>query len=97
YDGEDAVKSGVRNPARPIPKGMPAFNDENMIMLSAAARVAAPGIARRFDADSRAFHAALAQNRGAAVAAAGKLRSSANALADAFSGVGFGRAQTFQI
>lgn len=97
YDGENAVKTGVRNPARPIPEGMPAFNDENMIMLSAAARVAAPGIAQRFDADSRAFHAALAQNRGAAVAAAGKLRTSANALADAFSGNAFGRAQTFQI
>ena len=30
------------NPGRPIPWGMPPFNDENMIMLSAAARVTAP-------------------------------------------------------
>lgn len=97
YDGEDAVRTGVRNPARPIPEGMPAFNDENMIMLSAAARVTAPDLAQRFDADSRAFHAALAQNRAAAVAAAGKLRTSASALADAFSRTGFDRAQTFAI
>lgn len=97
YDAEDAVKTGVRNPARPIPEGMPAFNDENMIMLAAAARVAAPAIAQRFDADSRAFHASLAQDRAAAVAAAGKLKQSAAALADAFSRTSFDRAQTFQI
>ena len=37
------------NPGRPIPSGMPPFNDENMIMLSAAARVAGarPGAAVR--------------------------------------------------
>jgi len=66
-------------------------------MLSAAARVASPGLAAQFDADSRAFHAGLAQDRGSAVAAAAKLRGSANALATAFAGTQFGRAQTFSI
>lgn len=84
------------NPGRPIPTGMPAYNDENMIMLSAAARVAAPGLAQRFERDSRAFHAALAKDRSSAVAAAGALRESARALAGAFSG-GVSRDQTFAI
>lgn len=96
-DSDEANVTGVANPGRPIPAGMPAFNDENMIMLSAAARVAAPGLAAQFDADSRAFHAGLAQDRGSAVAAAAKLRGSANALANAFSGASFGRDQTFAI
>lgn len=83
YDQADRVKTWQANPARPIPAGMPPFNDENMIMLSAAARVAAPGMAARFDADARAFHAALARDRGAAVAAAGRLAETSLALARA--------------
>ncbi|MBB5685853.1 multiheme c-type cytochrome [Sphingobium boeckii] len=97
YDGENAVSTVVRNPARPIPEGMPAFNDENMIMLSAAAHVAAPGLARQFDADSRAFHMSLGIDRAASVAAAGRLRTTANALATAFNDTAFTRAQTFAI
>ena len=85
----------VANPARPIPGGMPPFNDENMIMLSAAARVTAPDLAARFDADSRAFHAALAQDRAAAMRAAARLRATANALGDAFAARSFGRAESF--
>jgi hypothetical protein len=85
------------NPGRPIPSGMPAYNDENMIMLSAAAKVLAPGQAARFDRDSRAFHQALARDRASAVAAAANLRESARALGAAFSGAGIGRAQTFAI
>jgi hypothetical protein len=84
------------NPGRPIPSGMPAYNDENMIMLSAAARVAAPGLAARFDRDSRAFHGALARDRASAVAAAAVLRESARALGTAFSG-GISRDQSFAI
>jgi hypothetical protein len=97
YDDDNARATWVQNPGRPIPSGMPAFNDENMIMLSAAARAAAPGLAGRFDADSRAFHAALAQDRASAVKAAARLRSSAGALAIAFSGKSFGRAESFAI
>ena len=85
------------NPARPIPAGQPPFNDENMIMLSAAAKVAAPGLAGRFEADSRAFHTALARDRAESVRAATKLAATARALADAFARRGFSRAETFAI
>jgi len=89
--------TAVANPGRPIPSGMPAFNDENMIMLLAAARVTAPSLASQFDANSRAFHAALASDRGSAVRAAGRLRATASALANNFSRTDFSRAQVFQI
>lgn len=89
--------SGAGNPGRPIPRGMPAFNDENMIMLSAAAQIAAPALAARFERDSRAFHAALAKDRPATLAAATRLRESAVELANAFAGSGVSRAQTFAI
>ena len=88
YDQAERSKTWEANPGRPIPAGMPPFNDENMILLSAAARVAAPDLAGRFDADSKAFHAAIAKDRGAAVTAAGRLGQSAGALANAFSGGG---------
>jgi hypothetical protein len=85
------------NPARPIPAGMPAYNDENMIMLAAAARVAAPALGQRFERDSRAFHLALAADRPSAVAAARRLRESAGALGDAFAHGGVKRDQVFSI
>lgn len=84
------------NPGRPIPSGMPPYNDENMIMLAAAARVAAPGVAPRFERDSRAFHAALAKDRASAVAAAARLKDSARAVAADLAG-GVSRAQLFDI
>jgi hypothetical protein len=65
---------------------MPPFNDENMIMLSVAARVGAPEMAVRFDADVHAFHGALTKDRGAAIAAAGRLAQSSLALARALDG-----------
>jgi len=97
YDSQTFNQTIADNPARPIPVGMPPFNDENMIMLSAAARIAAPALAARFEADSKAFHAAVARDRGSAVAAAGKLKASANALLGAFQAASFGRDQTFAI
>ena len=66
--------------------GMPPYNDENMIMLSAAARVLAPGQAGAFERGSREFHARWARGRRQAVAAAGRLRATAGALSDAFAG-----------
>lgn len=96
-DDPGARPAALANPGRPIPSGMPAFNDENMIMLSAAVRASAPGMADRFEGDSRAFHAALAKDRASAVRAAGKLRGTANELASAFSNAAFGRAETFAI
>jgi hypothetical protein len=97
YDSQTFNQTVADNPARPIPVGMPPFNDENMIMLSAAARIATPALAARFDADSKAFHAALARDRGSAVTAAAKLKASANALLIAFQTASFGRDQTFAI
>jgi len=85
------------NPARPIPLGMPPFNDENMIMLSAAAKVAAPGLAPRFEEESRNFHLALAQNGGVAPQRAARLAGTSRALADAFAAHSFSRADTFAI
>src|SRR6185295_5254549 len=87
----------LANPARPIPAGMPPFNDENMIMLSAAARVAAPGMAARFDSDARAFHAALAQDRGAAVVAAGRLAETSLALAKAIDGAALSSGMAYAV
>lgn len=87
----------VPNPGRPIPSGMPPYNDENMIMLSAAARVVAPGLAAQFDRDSRAFHQAMGQGRQAAIAAAGRLRATLRQLAGAFAGADMGRNTTFAI
>ncbi|MDX3910479.1 MAG: multiheme c-type cytochrome [Sphingobium sp.] len=84
-DQDARVKTWESNPGRPIPAGMPPYNDENLIMLSAAAQVAAPGLAARFDADSRAFHAAMGRDRPSSVAAARKLAASAAALAADFS------------
>jgi hypothetical protein len=96
-DAPNYRPTAVANPSRPIPSGMPPYNDENMIMLAAAARVAAPGLAQRFERDSRAFHQAIARDRGSAVTAAATLRETARALATAFSGAEMGRAQTFAI
>ncbi len=90
YDQEDRVKTWEPNPGRPIPAGMPPFNDENMILLSAAVRVAAPGLSTRLDSDSRAFHAALARDRGAAIAAARRLAITAAAVASALASTGSG-------
>ncbi|WP_422346256.1 multiheme c-type cytochrome [Parasphingorhabdus sp.] len=97
YDDASARPTSVNNPGRPIPEGMPPYNDENMIMLSAAIKVAAPDLAGQFEAQSKAFHAAMSQGRGPAVQAAARLRQTAQTLADRFSRASFGRDQTFQI
>ena len=89
--------SAMPNPGRPIPAGIPPFNDENMIVLSAAARVAAPDLARRFESDSRAFHAALASDRPSAVQAAGRLAGTARELQAALAARSFARDDAFRI
>lgn len=88
FDQEDRVKTWEVNPGRPIPAGMPPFNDENMILLSAAARVTNAGLAARFDKDARAFHQAMAASRAASVAAAVRLAATASDLASAMSALG---------
>ena len=85
------------NPGRALPRGFPPFNDENMIMLTAAAHALAPQDADRFDADARAFHTAFAQGREATVAAAARLQGSTQALEAAFAPRAFGRSDTMAI
>ncbi len=96
-DSQSFSPTVTDNPARPTPPGTVPYNDENMIMLSAAAKVAAPDLGRRFDADARAFHAAIARDRASALSAAQRLRESTNALARAFANSRFSRAQMFAI
>jgi hypothetical protein len=96
-DDPGARPRATPNPGRPVPVGTPPFNDENMIMLSAAAKVAAPGLASRFESDSRSFHAALANDRAGAIRAAGQLAGSSRALAQAFAGSSFSRGETLAI
>lgn len=85
------------NPGRPIPAGTPPFNDENMIMLAAAARTAPAALAGRFQSDSRAFHQALASDRAGAVEAARRLADAAGQLSVSFASSPFSRADTFAI
>ena len=85
------------NPGRPITLGMPPYNDENMIMLSAAGRVVAPDLGRRFDDASRNFHRAMTQNNGTLRSAANRLKEAAAALAARFASAPIADAQVFRI
>ena len=85
------------NPGRPIPWGMPPFNDENMILLTAAARTLSPAAAERFQADSRAFHTAMAGGREGAVVAARTLAASTRNLSNLLGARGFSRGDTLAI
>lgn len=97
-DEPNAALTAEANPARPLPPGTPPFNDENMIMLSAIARVAAPAEGESFDAAARSFHAAMAQNKDGthdATGAAAQLAGAAHALAGSLAAHAFTRADSF--
>ena len=96
-DGPKAQRTFEANPDRPIRFGNPPFNDENMILLSAAARTFAPGEAERFDRASRDFHGAFAEGRGAVQAASLALRDRAGALSDALARRGYSANDAFQV
>jgi hypothetical protein len=96
-DDPKARPTAVVNPGRPIPSGMPPYDDENMILLSAAAKVAAPRLAGAFDSDVRAFHLALIDNRARAVRSAAALAATTRALANTFAAHDFNRAETVAI
>ncbi len=98
YDGEaGASVTAVPNPGRPLDLGTPPYNDENMIMLLAAAKVLAPDAAVTFDARAKAFHRAMLAGRAETVAAAQSLRQSADVLSSRFAATSFSRDQTFAI
>lgn len=96
-DDPAATVQARTNGWRPIPLGQPVWNDEQMIMLAAAARIAAPDLARQFDAQSRAFHTAMAGDRAAAMKAAATLKATAAALARRMAASNFDRAATFAL
>jgi hypothetical protein len=89
--------SNRTNEGRPIASGFPAFNDEGMLMLAAAARVVAPTEAKSFETASRAFHAAFMRDRATSVQSATRLADQANALGTVFARTQFTRAQTFAV
>jgi hypothetical protein len=83
------------NPGRPISPGQPVWNDENLIMLAAAAKVAAPALGQRLNADSRAFHASFAGDRADVMKSAAALARTSDALSVAFENASFSREQNF--
>ena len=98
FSDDPAAQIAARtNGWRPIPPGQPVWNDEQMIMLAAAARIAAPDAARSFDSQSRAFHMALGGDRAGAMKAAAALKLTAATLARRFASASFDRPQTFAL
>ena len=103
YDQAKPVRTGIDNPGRNMaggdkwPEGIPPYNDENLIMLSAAARIASPALADQLAARTAAFHRAMTVDRASAVAAAGKLGETVSALKNAFASRGFSGADAFAL
>lgn len=96
YDQAKPVKTSLDNPDRdPLPEGFPPYNDENLIMLAAAARVAAPALADQLAVRTRAFHEGMAKDRPSAVAAAAKLAETVAALKSAFASRSFSGTDSF--
>jgi len=96
-DDANPVVRTQGNPGRTIPWGMPPYNDENMILLTAAARAMAPQAADRFVADSRAFHLAMTRDRASAQQAARTLGASARTVSGLLGARAFGRTETLSI
>ncbi len=98
FDTVKPVRTGVDNPGRTgLPEGLPPYNDENMIMLAAAARLVDPALASEFAARSQAFHAAMGDGRSAAVAAAGRLAQTVSTLENRLAARGFSTADGFAL
>ncbi|KTE16814.1 multiheme c-type cytochrome [Sphingopyxis sp. H115] len=97
FDQAKPVRTGLDNPGRNLPEGMPPYNDENLIMLAAAARLAAPALADQLAARTAAFHRAMATDRHSAIAAAAQLSQTVAALKGAFASRSFSGADAFQM
>jgi len=87
----------VENSVRGTAIDTPSFNDQNMIMLSAAIRSAAPEYSNRFEAQSRALHIAIASDQKSIVPAAERLLATTEAVTDALAGHVFGDKQALGI
>lgn len=96
-DGPQRKLTFEVNPARPQPFGTPPYNDENMILLSAAAKVLAPVEGAKFDAAARAFHAAMGAGRAEAVASGNRLATSAGTLSAALSSGSYNPDSAFKV
>ena len=96
-DGPAFRSTYVANPGRALPPGMPSFNDENMLMLEAAAKIAAPALGAQFERESRAFHASFATSPAATAASARKLAAISAKLADGFDRASFSRGEILAI
>ncbi|WP_084001446.1 multiheme c-type cytochrome [Tsuneonella dongtanensis] len=96
-DGPQRRLTFETNPGRPIRFGTPPFNDENIIMLSVAARTLAPAQAAKFDEATAAFHRSMGQGRAEVAAAAQRLEAAAGALSDALSQRGYGGNDAFRV
>lgn len=103
FDQAKPVRTGIDNPGRALaggerwPEGMPPYNDENLIMLSAAARIAAPGLADQLSARTAAFHRAMTVDRDSAKAAAAQLGQTVAALKSAFASRSFSGTDAFAL
>lgn len=97
YDQAKPVKTSMDNVGRNIPEGMPPYNDENLIMLAAAARIAAPGLADQLETRTAAFHRAIMVDRASAVQAAAQLGQTVSALKSAFASRNFSGADAFTL
>lgn len=100
-DGPVASSTFEDNPGRPVASpreerfGLPPYNDENIIMLSAIAKAFVPGRAAQFEAASKDFHKAMGTGRAEAAAAAQRLRGEAAALSDALASRSFAGVDAF--
>lgn len=95
YDQAQPVRTGLDNPGRNLPEGYAPYNDENLIMLAAAARLASPVLAQELSARTAAFHRAMAQDRAAANSAAAALGETVAKLKAAFAGKSFSSTDAF--
>jgi hypothetical protein len=93
-DDPAAALTARTNAARPVPPGQVLWNDENLILLAAAAKVAAPALAGELETRSRAFHASLGGDRAGALRAAAALAATGGALAKRFEVQRFDKAAT---
>jgi hypothetical protein len=81
-----------------VAEGIPPYNDENLIMLSAAALLASPALAEQLAAArTAAFHRAMTIDRPSAVAAAAKLAETVSALKERVRGPQFSGADAFAL
>ncbi|KTE18254.1 hypothetical protein ATE67_19165 [Sphingopyxis sp. H050] len=101
FDQAKPLRTGVDNPGRIMaggekwPEGIPPYNDENLIMLSAAARLASPALADQLAARTAAFHKAMTVDRASAVTAAAQLAQTVSALKATFASRSFSGTDAF--